>query len=81
MKAANIRCVYDNPVKFRREVYVNGVLRGFITQHRMLAKGFAWRHVQPPELRILNVGPWRDGKVVGDPKAMTHNPHNTQKSE
>ena len=60
--------VYDNPATWRREGWVDGSMRMFITAELLLQKGFRGdRYAFPWQ---LNVGDWKEGQIIGDPDAI-----------
>jgi len=61
-------CVFDNPATWRREAYQDGKMLCDVSAELLLQKGFEGHRDFP---WILNCGPWQEGRLVGDSKALT----------
>lgn len=60
-------CTYDNPVTMYRECWESGVLIYSYSATMLCTK----RRINRNFLFFgANIGPWKSGQLVGDPKAM-----------
>ncbi len=64
----SIVATYDNPKTMMREAHVDGqiIMAMSLKLMEVLPDDFVW----PME---VNVGPWKEGQIVGDPNAVDHN--------
>lgn len=61
-----ITAVYDNPATYCREVWKDGMLMAHISLDLMMTKGF---NGNPNMHMALNSGPWKEGRILGDPES------------
>lgn len=61
-------CTFDNPNAWRRECWQDGRMVFAISKTAFFLK----RWPIPPRYFFFgaNIGPWKDGQVVGDPNAI-----------
>jgi hypothetical protein len=65
-------CVFDSPITFQRELWVDGKKTCWISAHLIAQRDIRWRDMLPrnPEVRHLWARPFIPGECDGDPAAM-----------
>lgn len=68
MSAQHPYCIYDNPSTGRREVWVGGeIVISFANELIHSLQAGEMSRYSP----ISDIGPWKKGRIVGDPAAMS----------